>query len=119
MLGGGIGDALGRPVERWARSDVQAAYPDGVRDFEPWDGWRTGPIGTITDDTQLSLAVAGWLVDAGTQRMPDGADFGRRVAEWGPVARGAGLGSSTAAANLAAGVPWWESGSPTHGNGAR
>lgn len=117
MLGGAIGDALGRPVERWERSAVRRAYPAGVRDFEKWRGWRSGPIGTITDDTQLSLAVAGWLTDAGAARLPDGDDFGRRVAEWGPVARGAGLGSSTAAANLATGVPWWESGSPTYGNG--
>lgn len=117
MVGGAIGDALGRPVERWARADVRVAYPDGVRDFEPWRGWKSGPIGTITDDTQLSLAVAGWLRDAGAAPMVDGADFGRRVAEWGPVARGAGIGSSTAARNLAEGAPWWKSGNPTYGNG--
>lgn len=117
LVGGAIGDALGRPVERWDRARVRAMYPDGVRDFMPWRGWVSGPIGTITDDTQLSIAVAAWLVDGGAERLPDGNDFGRRIAEWGPVARGAGVGSSTAAANLAHGVPWRESGSPTYGNG--
>jgi ADP-ribosylglycohydrolase len=117
LLGGALGDALGRPVERWDRAEVRRRYPDGVREFQPWHGWASGPIGTITDDTQLSLAVAGWLRDAGGASVPPGDDFGRRVAEWGPVARGAGMGSATAAANLAAGVPWWESGSRTYGNG--
>jgi ADP-ribosylglycohydrolase len=117
LIGGAVGDALGRPVERWARADVDAAYPDGVRHFEPWRGWTSGPVGTITDDTQLSLEVAGWLADAGEAWPLDGADFGRRVAAWLPVARGAGFGSSSAARRLADGVPWWESGSPTQGNG--
>lgn len=117
LLGGAIGDALGRPVERWDRARVRSRYPEGVRDFEPWRGWVSGPTGTITDDTQLSLAVASWLRDAGRAPLPPGDDFGRRVAEWGPDARGAGIGSSTAAARLASGVPWWESGSPTYGNG--
>jgi ADP-ribosylglycohydrolase len=117
MVGGAVGDALGRPVERWPRPDVAATYPDGLRDYLPWRGWVSGPVGTITDDTQLSIAVAEWLRDAGAAELPEGDDIGRRYAEWLPVARGAGPGSLGAAQRLAAGAHWSESARKSSGNG--
>ncbi|MBI1377792.1 MAG: hypothetical protein GC157_09970 [Frankiales bacterium] len=117
IVGGAVGDALGRPVERWAREDVASTYPDGLRDYVRSPGDGSGPAGTITDDTQLSLEVARWLVAGGVDDVPDAAEFGRRVAAWGPVAIMAGEGSEGSARRLAAGDPWWLSGRPTIGNG--
>ena len=54
LLGGAVGDALGRPLE--------GGSPGGewVEDYRQWHGWRSGPKGTITDDTQFSM----WLLQS-------------------------------------------------------
>lgn len=61
MLGIGIGDALGMPVETWTPERILGKYPEGVKKYEVPDGhkWFHGePAGSTTDDTQLSIAVA-------------------------------------------------------------
>ena len=50
LIGGAIGDALGRANEGRPTSEAPVRK---VRDFQPWHGWQSGPKGTITDDTQM------------------------------------------------------------------
>jgi ADP-ribosylglycohydrolase len=119
LLWGAVGDALGRPVETRSPSDVRARFgPLGPTEYVPWRGWRRGPVGTITDDTQLTIEVARCYVEGGGRFDPE--DFGRRLLAWLPIGRGVGRATRAAVENLARGMPWWEAGVPVHsaGNGA-
>jgi len=49
LVGGAIGDAMGRANEGVSASEARARR---IREYQPWAGWRGGPKGTITDDTQ-------------------------------------------------------------------
>lgn len=121
LVGGAIGDALGRPVEGRSRQRVRTLYPDGVWDFEPWSGWRSGPVGTYTDDTQLTIVVAEWLLDAAfecAEKPLSAEDLAGRVIEWGRTGRGIGHATSEALRNYEQGLPWWRAGVPSAGNGA-
>lgn len=114
LLGGAIGDALGRPGE--GRNPAKIAERHGeLRDFQPWRGWKSGPVGTITDDTQLTMVVAKNYLASG--RL-DPADLGQRFADWLDVGRGKGATCTRAALRLKAGTPWFESGVESAGNGA-
>lgn len=56
LVGHGVGDALGAPVEFLALDEILRRFgPCGVDGYEPWDG---RPKGTYTDDTQLMRATA-------------------------------------------------------------
>lgn len=63
LLGGAVGDALGAPVEFMSRAAiVQRFGPQGITACAP----AYGGIGTITDDTQMTLFTAegllrGWV----------------------------------------------------------
>ena len=63
MLGGAVGDALGAPVEFLKRSEILSRFgPDGITNYEP----AYGGLGTITDDTQMTMFTAegllrGWV----------------------------------------------------------
>jgi ADP-ribosylglycohydrolase len=66
LLWGAVGDALGRPAEGRDPASVRAAYGSGgLREYVPWHGWRAGPAGTFTDDTQLMMAVARSVIAMG------------------------------------------------------
>jgi ADP-ribosylglycohydrolase len=114
LVGGAIGDALGRPAEgRWPEK-IQARY--GVlKDFQPWRGWKGGPKGTITDDTQMSMCVAETLVEHGHL---DPEDLARRFVDWLPIGRGKGRSCTAAVLRLTEGIPWYEAGVASAGNGA-
>jgi len=114
LLAGAIGDALGRPVEQWPAHDVAARF-GRVRDFQKWHGWTKGPIGTITDDTQLTMVVGESLLANGGV-APE--DLARRLVNWLPTGRGKGWATTAAVLRLARGVPWWEAGEDSAGNGA-
>lgn len=116
LVGGAIGDALGRPVEGRSSESVRRMYPQGLRDFEPWGGWRSGPVGTFTDDTQLTIVIAEWLLHAGDQ-PPSPEDLASRVIEWGRFGRGIGQATSQALWNYERGLPWWKAGVASAGNG--
>ena len=59
LLGGAVGDALGAPVEFFSRKQIQEAFGiSGIRDFAP----AYGGVGTITDDTQMTLFTAEGLI---------------------------------------------------------
>jgi len=114
LLGGAIGDALGRPGEGRSPEVIAERYGE-LRDFHPWRGWTSGPVGTVTDDTQLTMEVARTYVDHG--RL-DPEALARRVADWLDVGRGKGHTCTAAAIRLKAGGPWFAAGVESAGNGA-
>jgi len=115
MVGTAVGDALGRPAEgRHPRR--LAKERDRFLDYQPWTGWRSGPVGTYTDDTQMTLCVAESLLACGGRISP--RELGFRFEEWLEVGRGKGRTCTTACQNLLIGAPWWDSGERSAGNGA-
>jgi ADP-ribosylglycohydrolase/predicted NAD-dependent protein-ADP-ribosyltransferase YbiA (DUF1768 family) len=114
LLGVGLGDALGRPAEGRSPETIRQHH-GRIADFIPWRGWRGGPKGTFTDDTELTLALAESLIE---RREVDPADFARRCVAWLPVGRGRGRVTTEACERLAEGTPWQEAGTPSAGNGA-
>lgn len=59
LLGGAVGDALGAPVEFMARNEILARFgPQGITGYAP----AYGGLGTITDDTQMTLFTAEGLI---------------------------------------------------------
>jgi len=114
LLGGAVGDALGRPAEGLARQAVTECF-GRLSDFRRWRGWVGGPVGTVTDDTQLTMLVAESLI--GRSRV-DPEDLSGRLVAWLPVGRGVGTATRAAVERLADGVGWWEAGEDSDGNGA-
>lgn len=63
LLGGAVGDALGAPVEFLKRSEIREHFgAKGITQYAP----AYGGLGTITDDTQMTLFTAegllrGWV----------------------------------------------------------
>jgi hypothetical protein len=63
LLGGAVGDALGAPVEFMRRTEILHRFgPKGITTYAP----AYGGLGTITDDTQMTLFTAegllrGWV----------------------------------------------------------
>ena len=67
FLGTALGDALGMPVETFNRDRIHREH-GLVTKYVSTAGhkWFDGvPPGTITDDTQLTLALARAIIDAG------------------------------------------------------
>ncbi|MCY0857163.1 ADP-ribosylglycohydrolase family protein [Cupriavidus sp. D39] len=61
LLGGAVGDALGAPVEFLSLAEIRERFgKDGITDYAP----AYGGIGTITDDTQMTLFTAEGLLRA-------------------------------------------------------
>ncbi len=113
LLGTAIGDALGRPVESVRPADIQVHYGE-LRDFVRWHGWSGGPVGTFTDDTQLTLWTARALLEGGEDHPEV---FGRVLTERLDSIRGIGLATRRSIIRLKEGKPWWRSGTPSAGNG--
>ncbi|AOY56890.1 ADP-ribosylglycohydrolase family protein [Desulfococcus multivorans] len=64
MVGGGVGDALGAPVEFMQLPQIRRTYGEqGIRDYDK----AYGGIGTITDDTQMTMFTAEGLLRAWTR----------------------------------------------------
>ena len=117
LVAGAIGDALGRPAEgRW-RADLHQRWPRGLRDYQPWRAYRSGPVGTFTDDTQLTIVVARWLVEMGHGDLEAGL-LAEAIELWGETGRGIGHATHEALERMRSGRPWWESGVASAGNGA-
>ncbi|TFC21528.1 ADP-ribosylglycohydrolase family protein [Cryobacterium algoritolerans] len=98
-----LGDALGMPTQSMSRSDILADYGriTGFRDAGPRQRIAVGMrAGTITDDTEQAVMLAGLLID-GRGHVDPGV-FAARLREWehGMKARGSLdlLGPSTTAA---------------------
>jgi len=117
LVGGAMGDALGRPMEGSLNSTrgTSGSRRPAVRDFIAWRGWSGGPRGTYTDDTQLTIAVARVLLERG--RL-DPERLGECLVAWLPIGRGKGAATVAAVTALEAGTPWHRAGTPSAGNGA-
>ena len=59
LLGGAVGDALGPPVEFMTHAEILSKFgPNGITQYAP----AYGGLGTITDDTQMTLFTAEGLL---------------------------------------------------------
>jgi ADP-ribosyl-[dinitrogen reductase] hydrolase len=77
FLGFAIGDALGATVEFMTEGEIAAAY--GVHKNIIGGGWLKLRSGAVTDDTQMSIAVARSLV---AMQGFDAHDIARGFADW-------------------------------------
>ncbi|MCW2491883.1 MAG: ADP-ribosylglycohydrolase [Frankiales bacterium] len=127
LYGLAIGDALGMPTQSLPRSVIVDRYGEQVTGFEPGPAdhpLAAGlPAGSITDDTEQALLVAGLLVDGG-DRSIDPLELANRLLAWEESMHKRGsldlLGPSTrrALADLLAGADVNESGRTGTTNGA-
>ena len=94
IVGLAVGDALGYPTEFRSREQIVETFgPEGVDDFvsqkdarwpqKPFIVGRDHPPGTYSDDTQMSVAIARALIEAGDEDL-DGwmQAVGRHFVEW-------------------------------------
>lgn len=118
LVWGAVGDAMGRGVEGRTPAAIVERYGlTGPDDYERWHGWRRGPTGTITDDTQLTMVVAESLLVSGGAFAA--ADFCGRLVAWLPDGRGVGRATRRAIEALERGTPWEAAGERSAaGNGA-
>lgn len=112
IVGLAVGDALGHPTEFLSLAEIRRRYgPDGVTDFEPPP--RHAP-GTYTDDTQMSIAVAEALIEAGDRALDElMRATARRFVEWADSPdndRAAGMTCMAGCNNLKRGVDWHKAG---------
>ncbi|MFQ5723712.1 MAG: ADP-ribosylglycohydrolase family protein [Terriglobia bacterium] len=69
LLGLALGDALGFPVEGMSLERIRRTFgPAGVEDFVD-GGWLGLPHGTVSDDTQITMAVARAVEKASPKRI--------------------------------------------------
>ncbi|HET7093681.1 MAG TPA: ADP-ribosylglycohydrolase family protein [Thermomicrobiales bacterium] len=106
LLGLGCGDALGGPVEFMERDAIAAAYPGGLRDFVG-GGWLDLAPGEITDDTQLTLALARALNECGLDMDAFAADL---IAWLRSQPKDIGNTTRASLEALAEGSPWQRAG---------
>jgi len=126
LYGLAAGDALGMPTESLRRAEIVARYGPLVDSFQPGppdQPLAAGlPAGTVTDDTEQALLLAGLIIEGGG--TVDEAEFARRLIGWEAGMRARGslslLGPSTrrALAALLGGADVTESGRFGTTNGA-
>jgi ADP-ribosylglycohydrolase len=112
MYGLAVGDALGMPTQSLPRAQIVARYGGLLGGFEPAPPdhpLAAGmPAGSVTDDTEQALLIAGLLIEGGGRVDP--AELARRLLAWEESVRARGsldlLGPSTrrAIAELLAGA---------------
>jgi ADP-ribosylglycohydrolase len=126
LYGLAVGDALGMPTESLPRAEIVARYGPLVDAFQPGptdQPLAAGlPAGTVTDDTEQALLLAGLIIEGGG--VVDEAEFARRLIGWEAEMRARGslslLGPSTkrALAALLGGADVTEAGRFGTTNGA-
>lgn len=105
LFGLAFGDALGAPTEFRTVAEIAARYgPAGPRDLE-------GDPALVTDDTQMTLAVAAALTDAAGRLTPEGFEplLRDRFLRWASSPdnnRAPGMTCLRACAALSTGVRW-------------
>src|SRR5215211_1602510 len=107
LLGLACGDALGGPIEFETRAAIRERFPGGLRDFIG-GGWLHLIPGEITDDTQMTLALAESLACSGPLDMDDVA--ARFLSWFRSEPEDIGNTTRSALSYLANGVPWEEAG---------
>jgi ADP-ribosylglycohydrolase len=126
LYGLAIGDALGMPTESLPREQIVARYGPLLERFEPGPPDQPlapgRPAGSVTDDTEQALLLAGLLLDGDGRADP--AELARRLLAWEVSLRERGslglLGPSTrrALAELLAGADLQQAGRLGTTNGA-
>ena len=123
ILGVAIGDALGAPLEFMTADEISKKYGT-VRNMIG-GGWLSVLPGEVTDDTQMTMAVAGGILANPENPF---SEIGKRFIDWydtepkdiGNACRAAIYRAKTAKANE--GEKWWEISrqlfAETHGNTA-
>lgn len=124
LIGGAIGDAMGRANEGVWPSEARARR---VREYRPWHGYRCGPKGTITDDTQMTMWLAESILASAERAegagegdlrdcLVDPEDLAKRFTR--DHIRGIGQAVREFVHNYKdLGKPWYEAGVPSAGNG--
>ncbi len=138
LVGGAIGDALGMPVETWTPERIREVHTNGVTKYvDPIEHkWFTNdpngsktymPAGTVTDDTQLTIATAKGLI-AGHETALEDVSFApymdaiasEHVKAMQQTTAGWGKSTVEAIERIQAGIHWSESGKtdvPQRGTG--
>ncbi|MCL1829322.1 MAG: ADP-ribosylglycohydrolase family protein [Oscillospiraceae bacterium] len=78
LLGVAVGDALGAPLEFLSAEEIKKRHGGEVRDMIG-GGWLNVVPGEITDDTEMTLAVAEGIVESHFNPIPA---IGRRFIAW-------------------------------------
>lgn len=78
LYGVAVGDALGAPLEFMTTEEILAKYGAPVRDMVG-GGWLSVVPGEVTDDTQMTLAVAEGIIENPENPIPA---VGRRFIDW-------------------------------------
>ncbi len=112
IFGLAIGDALGYPTEFMTLPAILGRYgPQGVQDFEKS---KKHPPGTFTDDTQMTIAVAEALIEAGHGNLHELMTImGQNFVEWAESEdnnRAPGTTCLAGCENLKSGIKWRYSG---------
>lgn len=117
FLGIAIGDALYAPVETWTASKISEAHGRLKTYVDPSSHKRLKgrPVGSWTDDTQLTLLVADSLIE---KKEFDIDDLSKRHVEYWEREGDLGFGKTTRKAikRLKQGVHWSKSGITTDPN---
>lgn len=100
LLGTFVGDALGAPVEGLSHARLVREH-GRIREMGAGRGGRGR--GRYTDDTQMMIAVAEWLLESDDH---DPGGLAARIVESYDPARGYGQGTTNVLRRLRAGVPW-------------
>jgi ADP-ribosylglycohydrolase len=126
LYGLAIGDALGMPTQSLPRAEIVARYGPVVEALQPGPAGHplaAGlPAGTVTDDTEQAVLLAGLVVDGAGEVDP--AELARHLLAWQDTMRARGsldlLGPSTkrALSAVAAGAGLDEAGRSGTTNGA-
>jgi ADP-ribosylglycohydrolase len=124
LLGLAVGDAIGFPCEFRTRAIILESFgPDGVTDLvavhdrrwpsRPMILGRPHPVGTYSDDTQMSIAVAEALIDGSDELDALMKRMAARFVAWAESPdndRAPGATCLRGCENLARDVPWQEAG---------
>ncbi|MCL1587356.1 MAG: ADP-ribosylglycohydrolase family protein, partial [Actinomycetia bacterium] len=114
MVATATGDALGRALEGMSPYRIRRQH-GYVTELIAWGGYVSGPKGTLTDDTEMTLCLAQSIIEKG---VVDPHDVAERFMYWGLIGRGMGSATRAACGRIAKGSPWYEAGSASAGNGA-
>lgn len=117
FLGISIGDALGMPVETFDPARIAKDYGRIDKFYEPKDHkWFKGePAGMVTDDTQLTIAVAEAMIEGAKTGNPLSLDLqaSYHVASLkNEGTKGWGRSTKDSVRRMANGVHWSVSGEP-------
>jgi ADP-ribosyl-[dinitrogen reductase] hydrolase len=110
LVGVGVGDALGAPIEGMSKGEIRQKYGQVTRMLA--GGWHVLGAGDYTDDTAMTLCIARSIVEKGTF---DPQDAAMRFLEWfdfGPI--GIGRTTAIALAEMKRGTSWDKAGESAH-----